>query len=233
MKGPGGFSLVEALVVFILTALVAQGGWSVLATVRRSCEKAAVSAERLETVRTVSWILQQELGGGRPYHDWWPGDGDTLGLRAYRGIALIRTLTGDGALEVCFRGMRAPNPEKDSVAILASSGHWTVHGLVSRLRGEQGCTGGTEGWEERWELEPVPTEGLVARLFERGSYHLANGAFRYRRGAGGRQPLTPPRIANGRMEGEGDGGAQRVRWSIRLSDPSGTGDTIQWAGRVR
>ena len=32
---------------------------------------------------------------------------------------------------------------------------------------------------------------VVARLFERGSYHLSDATLRYRRGASGRQPLTP------------------------------------------
>jgi hypothetical protein len=32
---------------------------------------------------------------------------------------------------------------------------------------------------------------VLARLFERGSYHLTGSALRYRRGGSGRQPLTP------------------------------------------
>jgi hypothetical protein len=233
MRNHGGFTLAEALVVLFLTAVLAHGGWSVLATVRRSCEKAAVSAERLETVRTVAWVLGQELGGGRPYQDWWPGDGDTLGLRAYRGIALAPVLALDGVVHVCFRGMRAPNPAKDSVAFLSSSGSWTVHGLVSRVREENGCMAGLGGWMEMWVLEPVPGESVFGRLYERGSYHLVDGALRYRRGAGGRQPLTPARIADGTLNGGVEQGREWVRWSVRLADLTGGGDTLRWAGRVR
>ncbi len=41
-----------------------------------------------------------------------------------------------------------------------------------------------------WELDPPVPGAVIGRLFERGSYHLAAGAFRYRPGRGGRQPLT-------------------------------------------
>jgi len=232
MREPQGFTLVEAVVAIALTALVIQGGWSVLATLRRSGEKASASAERLETVRTVAWILEQELAGGRPGGDWWPGDGDTLGLRAYRGLAVVRDSSGGGTLEVCFRGMRAPNPAKDSVLLLSGSGLWTPHALVSRVRGEAGCFGGTDGWVERWTMEPMARGSVFGRVFERGSYHLADMALRYRRGAGGRQPLTPLRIAAGEMtEGGWDG--EGLQWSIRLSDAFGAGDTLPWRGRIR
>ena len=42
-----------------------------------------------------------------------------------------------------------------------------------------------------WTIEPPVTGALVARIFERGSYHVVGRALRYRRGLGGRQPLTP------------------------------------------
>jgi hypothetical protein len=45
---------------------------------------------------------------------------------------------------------------------------------------------------ETWRLDaPADPHAVVARLFEKGSYHLALAALRYRRGASGRQPLTP------------------------------------------
>ncbi|HIF20809.1 MAG TPA: hypothetical protein EYQ27_02630 [Gemmatimonadetes bacterium] len=43
-----------------------------------------------------------------------------------------------------------------------------------------------------WRLSVTPDEPVVlARLFERGSYHISGKALRYRRGGAGRQPLTP------------------------------------------
>jgi hypothetical protein len=36
-------------------------------------------------------------------------------------------------------------------------------------------------------------------LFEAGSYHLSEGALRYRRGRGGRQPLTEEVLAGARL----------------------------------
>jgi hypothetical protein len=49
------------------------------------------------------------------------------------------------------------------------------------------------GWSE---LSEGARPSLV-RLFESGEYHLADGALRYRRGGGGRQPLTPERLGLG------------------------------------
>ena len=43
---------------------------------------------------------------------------------------------------------------------------------------------------ELWTIDPPVPGALVARIFERGSYHVSGGALRYRRGMGGRQPLT-------------------------------------------
>ena len=38
---------------------------------------------------------------------------------------------------------------------------------------------------------------VLARVFERGSYHLEDRAIRYRAGDGGRQPLSEERLESG------------------------------------
>jgi hypothetical protein len=48
----------------------------------------------------------------------------------------------------------------------------------------------TGGDPELWSVDPPVPGALVVRVFERGSYHVSGGALRYRRGMGGRQPLT-------------------------------------------
>ena len=44
-------------------------------------------------------------------------------------------------------------------------------------------------------LWSAPAEPILLRFFETGSYHLGDDALRYRRGSGGRQPLTEPVLA--------------------------------------
>ena len=227
-----GFTLVEALVVVLLTALVLQGGWAVLATLRKAGGRAWETAEGLETVRTTAWLLREEFGGSVPFRDWWPGGGDTVSLRAYRGLALVIGAEPGGGVKVCFRGIRSPNPDKDSILFLAEDGSWTDHSLMGRVRGDPGCMGGGEGWEEVWEVLPDPGTVVLGRIFERGSYHLTLGALRYRRGGGGRQPLTPTRIAAGRLVG-GKGPGDGLRWTLLLSDPWKDDDSLAWSGWVR
>ncbi len=54
----------------------------------------------------------------------------------------------------------------------------------------------------RLGLEPEPASRGIVLIFERGSYHLADGAFRYRRGRAGRQPVTEALLAAGSFEVE-------------------------------
>ena len=92
--------------------------------------------------------------------------------------------------------------------------------------------GDGEGWEELWEVEPLPGGALFGRVYERGSYHLTLGALRYRRGGGGRQPLTPLRVAEGSLEA-GEGPRVGLLWTLLLSDPWRDGDTLAWSGWIR
>lgn len=231
--GPtGGFTLAETLVGFLLTALLVQAGWTLFATYRKAGGRAWEVAEGLETVRTIAWLLGEEFGGSEPLRDWWPGSGDTISLRAYRGLAIVGGREAGGGVRVCFRGIRSPNPEKDSVLFLGEDGGWTAHGLARRVRGEPGCMGSGEGWEEVWEVDPVPKQAVFGRIYERGSYHFALGALRYRRGGGGRQPLTPGRISSGTIGG-GVGPGDGLLWSIQLSHPGSRGDTLPWSGWIR
>jgi len=227
-----GFSLLEALLGILLTGLLVHGGWSVLSLARKAGERVGEMAEELETVRTVAWILSEELSGGQEGRDWWLGVPDTVALRAFRGVAFPRGTDPDGGWRVCFRGSRSPNPEKDSVLVLAGDGQWRPHGLKARLRVAGACLEDEEGRGEVWALEPEAGAGVFGRLFERGSYHATQGALRYRRGAGGRQPLTPLRIQKALIQGtEGPGGG--VRWRISVSSRTNGGDPLPWTGRVR
>jgi hypothetical protein len=193
-------------------------------------------AEGLETIRTIAWLLPEEVSGGRAGRDWWIEHGDSLTLRAFRGLALIEGgPVQTRVVRVCFRGVRSPDPEKDSVLLLGVDGSWRAHDLEDRVRVSSGCPGLDEGSEEKWTLSPAPSGALLARVFERGSYHLADGALRYRRGEGGRQPLTPERIRTGSFLGPAEGG-HPFAWEIALGGPLGGpralsgSETLLWRG---
>ena len=233
-----GTSLLEALLALVLFSLLVHGSLTILVRHREAGVDVAHRAEGLETVRTIAWLLPEEVSGGRVNSDWWAKGGDSLNLRAFRGTALIRGRTGSAPLViVCFRGLRAPDPDKDSVLVLGGDGRWTAHDLQRRTPNPADCPGPDAGREEEWALSPAPVDPVFARVFERGSYHLADGALRYRRGEGGRQPLTPERIQEGEFLGSSEGG-RPFAWEVSLlgpprgrPDPAGPGART-WRGGV-
>ena len=54
--------------------------------------------------------------------------------------------------------------------------------------------------------------GLIL-VFETGTYHLSRGALRYRRGRGGRQPVTEEVLESGSFDSAG--GVLRARMTFR------------------
>ena len=223
-----GVSVVEALLVLLLLSVLVPGAWSVVARHHTAALGVAHRAEALETVRTVAWLLREDLSGGLPDRDWWMG-GDTVALRAYRALGLVRNGSVRGQeLVACVRGIRMPNPEKDSVLLLGAGGQWHLHELESRTRLPGGCPEVAGGWEERWVLVPEPADPVLGRIFEGGSYHFSGGALRYRRGAGGRQPLTPERVQEGHLQDrEGS-----FLWELSLTELPGRPPGLEWRGKA-
>ena len=193
-----GFSLTELLVVLALGGLVVAGAASVLGAQRRAFEALALGAEAMEAGRITRRLLHRELRSGSPGLDWTVGPGDSVRLRAYRGWGRVCPEEGEaGTIRIRYRGLRAPNAEKDSLRVLTVDGLWTVSSLESWSWESGECGEPPEPGERDAVLRPgrdVPTPVLV-RVFETGSYHLYGDAFRYRIGLGGRQPLTPLRLA--------------------------------------
>lgn len=186
-----GFTVIEALVALLLGFLVGVLGLSTLARQRALQLDLARRGEALAAVRTTRHVLTRELGAtdGSAF----VGD-DSLALRAFRGLALLCPGHGTtGAILVHVDGGRAPDPDKDSVVVLGTDGA----SRVLKLMGRDGAAGSSCAADpavpvERWWLSgPVSNDAVMARYFERGSYHLSGGALRYRRGRAGRQPLTP------------------------------------------
>ena len=145
---------------------------------------AALGQERgraADVVRTADLILNGDLRyAAGP--DMVPGR-DSIRLRAVRGGG---TVCGGGPeLRIRYRGARRPDPTKDSALVLtggATAG--SVHEVAS-VASDGDCGG------YRLQLSPAAgAEVGMVLIFETGTYHLSGGALRYRRGRGGRQPVT-------------------------------------------
>ena len=136
-------------------------------------------------------VIGKELRAGVRGRDWIGPASDSLSLRAFRGWGPVcGSGTEPGDIVVAYHGERAANPVKDSVLILTADG-WRAADLTRRVSGAQPCASDLGGDSEVWTIAPPVMGALVARIFERGSYHVNGGALRYRRGLGGRQPVTP------------------------------------------
>lgn len=195
--GRGGFTVVEAVVALLLGWGIVYMGLSTLAMQRRHQLSMTSSAEWLATRRVARHVLGREARADEGSGGW-TLSADSLALRAYRGHALICPggLPSADVL-VRIRGVRMADPGKDSVLLMGHGGRTRVVALLSRLVVDVPCPGALGPATERWRLSAdVPPGAVVGRYFERGAYHLSGRALRYRRGAGGRQPLTPEALAS-------------------------------------
>jgi hypothetical protein len=189
---PSGFSLPEILVALLLGLLVVHLGLDSLARLDRARERIAARTDALVALRVSRHVLRRELRQGIKGTDW-EIDGDSLSIRAFRGAALVCGHDSTAAeLVVSFVGDREPDPAKDSLLLLTVEGDQAVRALVATTAPAGACAALDAAAATAWRLDaPAPEGTVAAKLFERGSYHLSGSALRYRRGAGGRQPLTP------------------------------------------
>ncbi len=185
----GGFTVAEALVALLLGCLLAALAVGTFARQRTLQATLAHRADALAAARVARHLLGRELRAGDGTEEV---GADTLALRAYRGVGVVCAAAADEhELVVRVEGVREPDPDKDSVRVTGAGGGDVVLALEERGPASMPCPGTPEGIE-RWRLSgAAPPAPLLARYFERGSYHLDRGALRYRRGAAGRQPLTP------------------------------------------
>jgi len=188
---------VELLVALTLGGWILGGVVVFLIGSVRWADRVSDRAEALELARTVWMILDAEVRPGIPGRDWTLTSERALELRAYRGVARVCGQE-DNRWAVAHRGLRAPDPDRDSVLVLGMDGGWRAADLEGSWAGGGSCAldPGEEARLMRWsgsgDVDPV-----LVRVFERGRYSLEDGSFRYRRGAGGRQPLTPDRVGAG------------------------------------
>jgi len=185
-----GVSVPEVLVALLLGLLVVQLGLRSLSRMEATRASLVSRTDALVALRVGRHVLRRELRHGRPLIDWSVG-GDSLWLRAFRGAAVVCASDSvDASVVVSYSGDRAPDPTKDSIVLFDAMGASEVRALMATSTASSHCWG--PGGSARWVLDRGVSPGVVvAKLFEHGSYHLAGGALRYRRGGAGRQPLTP------------------------------------------
>lgn len=191
-SGRAGVSAPEALVALLLGLFVVHLAFVTLERLRDAEDRLASRTDGLVAMRVARHVLRRELRNGRPGVDWLV-DADSISLRAFRGTALLCPRdTTTVALTVAYAGDRRADPSKDSVVLIDAMGTGVVRGLTGVSMVADACGATPAADLQTWLLDaPVTPDAVVGRLFERGSYHVSASALRYRRGASGRQPLTP------------------------------------------
>jgi hypothetical protein len=228
--GARGFTVAETLIALVLGWALAYLALSTFSRQRTLQVTMTHRAEALAAVRTARNVLHLETRVGDPQRDGWSLSPDSLGIRAFRGTALVCPFS-EPLTEVLVQvaGTRLPDASKDSVLVVGQSGAMTAMKLESRFPVVGGCPVGPGASLERWGLsEEVLPGTVIARYYERGSYHLSGGALRYRRGAGGRQPLTPTVLDDRESAFEDRAGGVGV-W-LRTRPPHGSAPP--WPGLV-
>jgi hypothetical protein len=181
---PGATSVAELVLVAWMFAIVLAGIARFAGDQNRL---AALQRDRVryqEAARTGLIVLGAELRFTAATDVSATSD-DSVRLRAFRGGGRVCGLQ-DGSVRVVYRGVRQPDPAKDSVLLMGSDAIEARR--LESVRPSSECGGSLELDVD----EPGPDAAVYALLFETGAYVLAEGAVRYRRGAGGRQPLTEP-----------------------------------------
>lgn len=182
--------MVETLVSLLLGLAVISFAWVALAHQRTVASKLSLEMDLLSARRLAAVVIGKELRSGVRGRDWVGSAPGGLSLRAFRGWGPVCGSASEGRrIVVAYHGERAANPVKDSVLVLTDDG-WLRADLTGRTPGPPSCGIDLGGNSELWTIDPPVSGALLARVFERGSYHASGGAFRYRRGRGGRQPLT-------------------------------------------
>lgn len=215
-------SVVEALTALLAGIVLLAAGWSLTGGMARAAADLRSDAEAVEVHRLVGSVLDAELAGARPGVDVMADPGG-LALRVFRGWGVVCSTSMNG-VAVEWRGLRLPDPTKDSLELTLADGRQRVVALVETSAGSE-CEGSGDVRRLIWpdgSLTGYPAPVLV-RVFERGVYSVTD-AFRYRRGAGGRQPLTPAILDAARSELAVVAGAPEVRVAI----PGGSVRTRRW-----
>jgi hypothetical protein len=191
-----GFTLVEAMVSATLGTLLLGTLAATLIVHERLARSQAEHLARADALRTHAVILRAELRMIDPGEDLRAVSTDSLALRTFRGLGVVCTSAND-TLVTAYRGLREPDPAKDSILLLGEA----VSGVYPLLNvdpgpGEPSCPLTAAARTLRFRIPGPAPRAALALVFESGTYFVSANAFRYRRGTEGRQPLTPEWLDN-------------------------------------
>lgn len=184
-----GHTLVELMVVLALAGLVAGAAAQLLHSQNVLARRTMERARQSESIRTTARVLLAETRWLNSERDVHSIAGDSLALRAFRGIAAVCASLANGTL-VRMRGVRQPDPLKDSLLILRDTSFERAAALTAAVEATGGCSASPDETIQRITT-PEPLQlGDVIAFFETGTYYLSGNALRYRLGREGRQPVT-------------------------------------------
>ncbi len=185
--------LVFWLFAFVLAALARfAGAQSRLAALQSDGTRAH------EVSRIMGLVLSSELRSAAPA-DVRAFAPDSIRVRAFRGGGPACAAGGD-TLVVAYAGVRLAEPAKDSLLLVRGDGTEEAVDVVAVGPPDPTC--GEPGTRIRVG-RALQTPAGFALVFETGVYDVTGGALRYRRGAGGRQPLTESLLAGATLEQAG------------------------------
>lgn len=215
-----GASLLEALVAAVGLLLLVTLALRTFGDLAGQAAAQRARVTRLQSSRIARSVLRAEVAEAGSLGGFAVLPPDSVKVRSFRGVAYVCPDSPDSVVDVRWSGRRAPDPGKDSVIALLADGQWARSNLVRVMRSRTGACGGGAS-VSTWTLRPSLRSPVLLRLFEPGSYHLSDGALRYRSGASGRQPLTESALGTARFSLRGD--VVRGEWPT-LTPESG----VEW-----
>ena len=222
-----GWSALELLIALALAVLLGGLVGRTIVDAARIHARTVADAEALQTAGLIGHVLSLELSAPADQDRHSSGGTSTVTLRAFRASALIcPDLDPEGRLIVRVRGDRQPDPAKDSLLVLTRSGRWISAALEGRSSRTPGCPSAPSATTEVWTVSEAIPDGVLVRVFERGTYHLSDSTFRWSRGDGGRQPLTPARLDPDRSRVRVTSGVVEVDGTVL--GPGGRPDARTW-----
>ena len=180
-----GAALLEVLVAAALAALVITSAGLLLHAQTRIAQRTSQTSELADATRSAALTLGAEWRTLVPQRDIYAVARDSVAGRVFRGSAVVCGHSAHKTL-VRYRGLRLPDPAKDSVLQVGAE---TTASIIS-VASDTGCAVAPREQVLAFDWTAHAPIGSLWLLFESGGYHLGTHALRYRRGSESRQPIT-------------------------------------------
>jgi hypothetical protein len=186
MRAREGMALMEVLVAGVLSTLVLGSAAALLQAQAKLAYDVSARSERNDAMRSAVLTLRAELRAIAPATDLRAVGRDSIASRVFRGSAVICGFRS-GVTYARYRGLRLPDPAKDSVVQVGAE-NTSVLLTVSQSLGS--CPHATGEDVLTFNVAAAAPVGSMWLVFENGAYHVSTQAVRYRQGADSRQPIT-------------------------------------------